>query len=213
MMAFVVILEFGHSLFSVDEADVLLHRPISSRTFFFSKMINLIFYVLLMGTALGFFPALIGMILPDTPWFFCFVYFGVALMANFFMASMVVLLYSVLLRWLPLERLKDTLVHVQIGISFLLIFSYQFIPRIGELQADKLDISSLWIYLLPSAWFTGVIQFVLGTPHVMNGGVTVLALIGPFFLGGVAFRRSSSLYIQRVTAFSVADTNAGPKSG
>ena len=60
MVAFIVLSEFGATIISPDDYEILGHRPIASRTYFAVKLSNLLFYVLVIGSALNVFPGLLG---------------------------------------------------------------------------------------------------------------------------------------------------------
>lgn len=202
MMAFMVIFEFNSSLFYMNDVDVIMHRPISSQTFLAVKICNLLFYVFIMGTALCFFPALIGLLLPGSGWSFTLLFFSGALLANIFMASAIILLYTWLMRILPIERFKDILAYVQIIISFFLILAYQMLPRAGFVNTIHLKPDSWYVNLFPPVWFAGTIQYILGSGEVMYRHQTLLAAGCTLILFVLAYRHIGSFYLKHVSAIS-----------
>jgi len=163
MIAFIVLSEFGATIVSPEDYEILGHRPIGSRTYFAAKLSNLLFYVLLIGSALNVFPALLGAFSDSDERAFPFVYFPVALLACLFSAMLVVLLYGALLRVINYERFKDVLVYVQIVFSFLLVFGYQVILRAMPYWEQRAHDESRRVLLLaPPGWFAGLVQIGLG---------------------------------------------------
>ncbi|MCS6816451.1 MAG: hypothetical protein N0A16_10265 [Blastocatellia bacterium] len=163
MVAFIVLSEFGATIVSPDDYEILGHRPISSRTYFAAKLSNLLFYVLLIGSALNVFPALLGAFSDAEKRSFPFAYFPVALLASLFSAMLIVLLYGALLRVINYERFKDVLVYVQIVFSFVVIFGYQVILRaMPYWEQEGLAESRRAILLTPPGWFASLVQIGLG---------------------------------------------------
>ena len=185
MMIFAVVLELGNTILATDEAEVLAHRPMSYRTYFLAKLGNLVFYVLLMGTALCLIPSLVGMAVGGSRWYFPLVFLLVATVSNLATAGGVVLVYTGLLRAMGHDRFKDTLVYVQIVITFVVFFSYQIILRVSrESVGESADVAGRWLFAVPPAWFAGGIQYLLGLDRGMDGwlglvggGITVLLAV------------------------------------
>ncbi|MFH1943317.1 MAG: hypothetical protein ABIL68_14545 [bacterium] len=195
MMAFAVILEFGNTIIHPDDAEILMHRPIRSRTYFFAKLANLLFYVSLMGTALCFLPSVVGVAVQGSGWTFPFVFFSVALIANMATASFIVLIYTGLLKVLQYHRFKDVLAYLQIGLTFIIFFLYQLIPRMGQrFFREGTDVTGKWLFAAPSAWFAGAVQVLLGMGRKGDASLAGIAVFTTMFLLLFAFRRISLQY-------------------
>ena len=199
MMAFAVILEFGNTIITPEDTDVLAFRPISSRTYFLAKLCNLLFYILLIGTSLCLFPSLIGIAVTGSKWIFPLIFFPVAMIANLVAASFIILIYTGLLRVLPYEKFKDILAYLQIVFTFLLFFSYQLIPRLSEkFIHEGTEISGTWLYVVPSAWFAGSVQVLLGKPRSIDSWLALTAFAATLLLLFVSFRRISLQYAHQI---------------
>ncbi len=199
MMAFAVILEFGNILLIPDDIDILTHRPIRSRTLFLAKMLNLLFYVFLMSTALCLVPSFLGILLNGSSGMFPLVFYPVAIMSNFTSASFVVLIYTGLMRKMSQERFKDILAYLQIGFTFILFLSYQMLPRMGEgVSRWGADVSASWLYGVPPAWFAGCVQVLLGKGRTLDAGLATMAVAATLVLALLAFRRISLQYAHHV---------------
>jgi len=199
MMAFGVILEFGNAIINPDDADVLVHRPIRSRTYFLAKLGNLLFYVLLMGTALCLLPSLLGIWVPGCGWTFPMAFFPMAVVANLATACFVVLIYTGLLRVLHYERFRDVLAYLQMGLAFVIFFSYQFIPRMGrEFIQMGTDVSGAWLLITPPAWFAGGVQILLGAQRSIDIQLLLIGVVVTLFLALFSFRRISLQYASQI---------------
>lgn len=192
MIAFTVILEFENTIIHQDDVEVLAHRPVRLRTYFLAKLCNILFYMTLIGTALCILPSFIGIGVQGCRWTFPFAYFPVSLIANLCAASFVVLIYTGLMKVMQYERFRDVLAYFQIGFAFVIFFSYQLIPRMGQEFVEKgTDVSKAWLYATPSAWFAGSVQVLLGLGKSMDVGLTVIAVVTAALLILFSFRRIS----------------------
>jgi len=163
MIAFIVLSEFGATIISPDDYEVLGPRPITSRTYFAAKLSNLLFYVVLIGSSLNIFPALMGAFSDFADRSFPLVYFPVALLAGLFSAMLVVLLYGAVLRVVNYEKFKDVLVYIQVVFSFFVFFGYQLLLRaMPHLEQGQHGGGRRAILLTPPGWFAGLVQVGLG---------------------------------------------------
>ena len=200
MMAFAVILEFGNTIISPDDGEILSHRPIGSRTYFLAKLSNLLFYVLLIGSALCLFPAFLGLLIRGVPWSFPLIFYPMAMMANLASASFVVLIYTGLVKILPTERFKDVLAYIQMGFTFLLFLSYQIIPRLTrEFLVNDSEVSGIWLYLIPPSWFAGSVQVLMGLGRSMDIQLSFMAVVVTLGLVLFSFRRISLQYAHHIS--------------
>ncbi len=201
MIMFGVILEFGNIIIHSDDADILLHRPVDSRTYFFAKYGNFLFYIFLMSMASCFFPSMIGLFFSTAPWIFPIVFLAVALIANITAASFVVFIYTGLMRWLKHERFKDILMYVQMGFAFVILFAYQLVPRVnGETMVNPFETSNRVLYWIPSVWYAGLVQMLTGKggdPSVQP--VVWIGLIVTAVFIFLSFRRISLQYAQLIS--------------
>ncbi len=199
MIVFSVLLEFGNTIVSPNDTDVLAFRPISSRTYFLAKLANLFFYVLLMGTALCLLPSLLGLAVRGTTWIFPVVFYPVAMIANLTAAAFVLLVYTSLLRMMDYERFKDLLAYIQTGFAFLMFFFYQLIPRMSnDFFRQGIDVTGPWLYAVPPAWYAGSIQAILQLNSKADFWLTLLAVSGTTLLFIFSFRRISLQYVNKI---------------
>jgi hypothetical protein len=199
MMIFAVILEFGNTIISPDDTEVLAFRPIASRTYFLAKLSNLFFYVILVGLALCIGPSFLGLAVKGSNWSFPLVFIMVATVANLTASAFVILVYTGLLKIMPYERFKDLLAYIQTGFAFLIFFFYQLIPRIsGDFFRQNLEMSGQWLYVAPPAWYAGVVQLILGKGRPADIWLAVLAGVATVLLFGFSFRRISLQYVSQI---------------
>jgi hypothetical protein len=214
MMAFAVILEFGNSIVHPDDGDILGHRPVTSRTYFLARLANLLFYITVLSGALCLFPALIGLRVAGAPAFFPPVFFLMALAANLVAASLVVLIYTGMLRLMSYERFKDTVAYLQMVFSLVLFFLYQWLPRWSrESLVMGGDFSSPWLLAAPPAWFAGAVQVLLGRSRPGDTRLALAALGVSLILVCLAFRRISVQYTMLVSRQLAVSRESSPPKG
>jgi ABC-2 type transport system permease protein len=178
MVLFSIIMEFGSIVISPDDYLILGHLPVSEKTFWAAKLANLGYFVFLVSLVMNSISTVLlayKFSLAALPLFFL-----VSVLANLFAALLIVSLYGLAIRYLPLERVRDILVYIQLGLNFLIIFGNQ---NLTSLAMDNLSRRSLedytWIKFLPSAWFAEMNLLILGKFRVDR---LLLAMI-PLFLG------------------------------
>jgi hypothetical protein len=178
MLAMSILIEFGSTVINPDDFHILGPRPVSSGTYFAVKFSNLAFYILIFGSALNLIPAFVGLACPGARFYFPLVYFLVALLASLFVAGAIIALYGWLLRLVHYEKFKDIITYCQIVFSFLFFFGYQLIPRYVENGLKGSAVSGGWTFAIPSFWFAGLVEVLLGRVDVSTAMLAAMGLLG-----------------------------------
>jgi ABC-2 type transport system permease protein len=168
----------GEILFNKEEADILMHRPIDSRTMLWSKIRVLVEVSLWVAGAFNLVGLFAGFNAPDGGWRFPIVHAVSTILEALFCTGCVVLVYQLCLRWFGRERLEGLMTTTQILVSVGAVLSGQLLPRIvfrfgRVLTASE---SSWWIGLLPPAWFAGFDDALAGSAAPISwlfGGIAV----------------------------------------
>jgi len=168
----------GEMLFNKEEADILLHRPISPKVMLWAKIRVLVEISLWLAVALNLAGLVVGLTTGGGVLFFLVHLCSLTLEA-IFCASCVVLLYQLCLRWFGRERLEGLMTMSQVVVSVALVMSGQILPRVMFHAGNFLDLShvSWWIALLPPAWFAGMDDAVAGSGSLMAWLMAALALL------------------------------------
>lgn len=147
----------GEVLFNKDEAEILLHRPISPRALLWSKVRVLIEVSLWLAAAFNLVGLFVGLTAPGGGWQFLIVHVVSTILEALFCTGSIVLVYQVCLRWLGRERLDTWMTSAQVLAVIAVILSSQLMPRIMDRLDTLLDMGlrAWWIALLPPAWFAG----------------------------------------------------------
>ena len=210
--------ELHTMLLSPTDLEQIAARPVSSRTFFWAKLLHLGTYVGLMAAALGLWPGLFGGLLRHG-----FVFGGLYLVAASGAAAAAALAclaaYGTLVRSVSSERLKDILVYAQIILGLLPVVGYQMVA--SKVQALPLQPGSgvpAWAFAAPPAWFAawtclpawpaGGLSWTQGLELAGLGALALLAL------AWVPVRTFSFGYIEfLVTQAAAAEPASAPVAG
>lgn len=165
----------GDVLFNKDEADILMHRPVTPQAMLWAKIGVLVEVSLWLAGAFNLAGIFLGAFTGHPGWLYPFVHaFSTACQALFCTAC-VVLIYQLCLRWFGRERLDGLMTMAQVFVAIAAVMLGQMPQLIGR-TGVKLDFENVrWIGLLPSAWFAGMDDALTGTK---SGGSWLLAGVG-----------------------------------
>ncbi|MFB3906308.1 MAG: hypothetical protein ACE15E_22925 [Acidobacteriota bacterium] len=203
MIGSVVLVEYNSVVVSPDDYEILGYRPVSSRTFFVSRLTNVFFYVGVMTAAMA--------VLPIGAYFFTLGFrplLGLAAFAAFFTAAasaalFMIVLYAAMLSCFHPNRLRRALSYVQLVTSFVVFGSYAFLPRIfetGSLEAGLTPEERPWLLLFPPAWYASYLRLGLGEVQVTTLAPALASLVVIGLLLGYAVGNLSLDYSRRLGA-------------
>jgi hypothetical protein len=177
MTAITVIMEYSSVVVSPNDYDILAHRPVSSRTYYFAKVANLLFYVACTATALNLPAAIVVGFRFDGGAAVGFLYMIMALIACFAAAALVVLLYSTALKLFDYQRFNRAITYVHLLATLALTFGYVLLPR----MLIKEDVTVViekgpWIWFAPPAWYAGGVELSVGLGDSRNLILALLAI-------------------------------------
>jgi ABC-2 type transport system permease protein len=181
-----IFLSFGTGFLSPDETQMVAPMPISSETFFLSRLTVLLAYtwtitlLFVLGPCIAF-PLWLGGSIVQSIWFFV-----AALISNASAAMAVIVLYGLVLKKLPQQTLAKTIGYVQFIGSFVTSFSFVILPRIER----NLDLS-IWtlsakpfLAIIPVVWY-GALAGLAAPP--LEGLQVTLAIVSILFLAALAW--------------------------
>ncbi len=186
----------GEILFNKEEADILLHRPISPRALLWAKIrvllqvslwiagaFNLPSLFFRFGSAAGGWPFILAHVV------------SVGLEAMF-CAGCVVMVYQLCLRWFGRERLDGLITTAQVILSVGAVLCSQILPQLViRLERDDAIGAGAWgMVLLPPAWFAGIDDAIAGTGELGAWGLTVLSALTTAFVMWMAFGKLAGDY-------------------
>jgi ABC-2 type transport system permease protein len=207
MMALAALYEISNT---PDVADILSFRPVSPATILAARTANLLFFTVLIGLALCFIPAWVGLALPNTHWNYPIVFLFVSVIANLFASLLVAGLYPFLETRLSTERLKDAMVYVQIGATFIIFLLLQLYSRVSfVLPYPDAASSPLWFCFLPSVWFASGLSMISAPKAGTDLFLSLFGLISTLLFGCAAFRGMSRRFDTAVEFSSRSEKRYG----
>jgi len=147
----------GEMLFNKEEADILLHRPVTSRELLRARISVLVTVSLWLAGAFNLTGFFVGVGAKDGGWPFPIAHAISTAAQALFCTGCVVLAYELCLRWFGRERLENLMTTVQIFVAVAVVFGGQIVPRLIAVSGNKIAVSlkSWWVVFLPSTWFAG----------------------------------------------------------
>jgi ABC-2 type transport system permease protein len=188
-----LISDFSSVLLDLRDKNVLLTKPVNSKTVSMAKFLHVVIYMLYITLAITLIPLAVSLYVKG------FLFF-LLLLAGFILADVLIiaftaLLYLFILRFFDGEKLKDMINYVQIALSIAMMIGYQVVVRSFEFVDLEYAIDfSWWQLLFPPVWFGGLFDLLLGG-NTESGNIllAVLAVLGPVV--------SITLYVKMIPAF------------
>lgn len=177
MIMTTMISDFSAVLLDVEDKNILLSRPVDSKTLNVAKLIHIINYLFRITLSISGGTLVCGAVLYG-------VLFSILLLIELvLMCGLVIFFTSVfyyaILSFFNGEKLKDIINYFQIALTIFMTIIYQFIGRIYNLSAISIDTKpNSWDFLLPTAWFAAPFSLVI--EHNISRHIIVLTLLGIF---------------------------------
>jgi ABC-2 type transport system permease protein len=215
IVALAVVTESGNVIFNETEPDIIGHLPVSSRTLFAAKVLNIFFFSLLLAAAANLLPAIAGIFVKDSGWLFLLAHSLSAILSSLFATMLVLTSYGLLMRFVDKERFNNFIAYAQTGFSIFLILGYQVMPRLVDryqLQANPANHKYFLLY--PPAWFSGLTLVIMGRVDWLSLSFAALALLSLLIVSFVGLRKVSTGYTAFASQFAYdANMRAGKTAG
>lgn len=201
----------GTLLFSPDEADVLLHRPVEPRALLAAKTRVLAMVSLALALALNAYGFYRGLSVSQSSWVFVPAHLFSVTLEVVFCTGLVVLAYNLCLRWFGRERLDNVMTALQVGVAILTVAGGQLVPRaLPYLERSVFAHPPAWLGLLPPTWF-GALDVVLtsgsGSPGLL--ALAALAVIAPVVTAWLGVSALAATYAQGLVTLNEASVSPG----
>lgn len=154
----------GTMLFMKEEAEILLHRPVTPQQMLRAKCAVLAGFALMLALALNLAGFVAGLWCKGATWRFIPAHLFSTALLMLFSAASIVLVYNACLKWFGRERLDNLLATVQSLLTIVMIVGGQIMPQMLQLDTFKhLDHVSGWLLALPPMWFGALDALIGGT--------------------------------------------------
>ena len=188
----------GEILFNKEEADILLHRPVTPRDLLWSKIRVLIEVSLWLAGALNLAGLIIGIFASDGGALFPLIHAISTILEALFCTSCIVLTYQLCLRWFGRERLDSIMTTAQVIVTVSAVAAGQILPRVilrfNGLGLLRFGQSTWWMALCPPAWFAGLDDAVAGQHARGSWLLAAFGLIATALTVWLAFGKLAHTY-------------------
>jgi hypothetical protein len=202
MVGTAMLVDHNSAVISPTDYAILGFRPITSRTYFVSRLTNVLVYTLAMTAAISLIPATV---------FFQQYGFSTGLVATLalFVCSLTVALavivgYASLLRRVGARRLRNLLSYLQLAIGLVMYGGYFLFADLISNVPDTFHISTdRWLLLDPAAWFASYAEIAAGRASSLQMLAALLSVMLFGFLLSRLRGRLSLEYSERLGALLV----------
>ncbi len=206
MMAMTLITDFSSVLLDTTDNQIILPRPVNSKTFFVARLVHILVYLLQFTLALALFPVI-----------FIFIGYGILvglasiitiLLTVLFAVFITYLLYGLILKLSSEEKIKDIISGFQIAMTIIFAVGFQIVPRLINIENLKVTMPIHWYtYLLPPMWMANALQAVqqlkVDGPHFV---MILLAVALPVFTFWVMIKFLAPSFAKKMAAMGNAGT-------
>lgn len=161
MMTLTMISDFSSILLDLKDKDIILSKPVNSKTLNAAKIIHISVYIFLITISLTG-PGLIAGFIKHG-FKFSFIFFIEIILMDLLVIVITALLYLVVLRFFDGEKLKDIINYFQIIFTIIVTIGYQLVGRIFKFD-ELFNIQftpKLWHCILPPIWFGGTFELII----------------------------------------------------
>ena len=159
VMATSMIVEFNEVVLDPEDLNVIGHQPVPPRVYSAARVSNLMVYVLTVTFTLNLFPAIIGVGLLDTSWWWLPAYTLAALIGNLSITGLIILLYLLLLGGRPGDGAREYLAWTQVAMVALTFYGGQMMLRDPNQKIQMLAYQlPEWVVYLPPAWLAMFVE-------------------------------------------------------
>ncbi len=184
----------GEVLFNKEEADILLHRPVTARAMLWAKISVMIQVSLWLAMALN----LIGMFIGGHigGWLYPVAHVFSTILESLFCTGLIVLTYQLCLRWFGRERLDGLMTTAQVFVSIFVIAGGQILPRLmGDMtKANTSHLDSWWLGVFPPMWFASFDDALAGSGKLASWIFAGVGLIATGVVLALAFGKLAQSY-------------------
>jgi hypothetical protein len=204
----------GEVLFNKEEADILLHRPVTPRALLWAKISVLVQVSLWLAGAFNLGAFVAGVAAKDGSWLFLLAHAISTIIEALFCTGCVVLVYQLCLRWFGRERLDALMTTAQVLVSVAVVVGSQIVPQVIGRVGGKLRVTTdaWWLGLLPPAWFAGFDDALAGRGAATSWALASLGLLLTATVLWLAFGRLARSYEAGLQALNEA-IGRPPKRG
>ncbi len=205
----------GTLLFNAEEADILLHRPVTPRALLGAKVSVLVAMGGTLAVALNLVGLGLGVFGPNGTWLFLPAHLLGLVLQVIFAASLVTLAYGLCLRWFGRERLDNFITAAQVLVAVGAMLAGQWIPRVlTKVDSHAVESAMGWMAVLPPSWFGALTALLAGEPASRSTvALAAWGLVATGLVAWLALSRLAASYGEGLMALNEAGPAAVRTAG
>lgn len=185
MMALTMITDFSSVLLDTADNQIILSKPVNSKTLFIARLVHILVYLLQFGIALALIPVIFIFI--GYGFTIGIASIGTVLLTIMFAVFITYLLYAVILKFSNEQRVKDIVGYFQIFVTLLFAVGFQIMPRFVNFENLMSSFQLHWYsYFLPPVWMAmtleSVYQLNFNSIHLIMIACAILLPVFTFWL-------------------------------
>jgi ABC-2 type transport system permease protein len=202
----------GEVLFNKEEADILMHRPITPQSLLWAKIGVLVKISLWIAGAFNLVGLFAGMLAVNGDWRFPFVHAISTVLEALFCAGFVVLAYQLCLRWFGRDKLEGLMTSAQVIVVIGFVLIGQIFPQFVVTRTGSASFSanSWWIAMLPPSWFAGFDDALAGTGSINSIIMAIMAVGITALILWLAFGKLANDYQSGLQAMNESSGSSKP---
>ncbi len=178
--AMTLLSDFSSLILDSSDNQIILPRPVSSRTLLMARIVHIAGYLFSIALALS----LVGLLVVAIRFgpLAGLMFLTMNVLAAMLMVFLTNVFYLLLMQFTSEERLREIINYFQIIVAVLFYGSYQLLPRLMNVEnmTEALDWQN-WFYALPPMWMAGAVEMVIQPVFDPRHAVLlVLAVATPF---------------------------------
>ncbi len=206
MMSMTLITDFSTVLLDTADNQVILPKPISSKTLFMARLVHILIYLLQFTIAIAVLPIAVA-------------FFRYGFLAGFVMVFTVLLtvlmavfitylLYLLIIRFSSESKVKDIVTYFQIFMTVVFTVGFQVLPRMINFSQLTRTFELQWYsYLLPPVWMASTVEAIAKLQFdALHLGMIALAFIVPIFTFWFMNKYLAPSFARKLAAMNNGDT-------
>jgi ABC-2 type transport system permease protein len=176
-----IFLSFGSGFLSPEETKIITPLPVSSETFFFSRLSVLLTYTTIISICVAIGPAIAVYLFLDQNLLVSVALMGAAILSGITSGLTVIVLYGLLFMRVPQQKMTKIVGYAQFAGSLVTTASIVILSNLHrgvDLARFSMD-SSEWLLALPGVWFAALVAMAASIDHAP---IPLLALAALIFL-------------------------------
>lgn len=147
-----LISDFSSVLLDIRDKNILMTKPVDSRTVNMAKGIHIFIYLFSLTLAISISGLVTALIRNGV--FFLLVFILMLILMNLMVIAITAIFYTIILKYFNGEKLKDVINYVQIGFTLVITVGFQLVSRLFQfIDFNYVFQPKWWQFFIPPMWF------------------------------------------------------------